>query len=46
MTYLAQVPAGQTADKFNTRNAKFFKIDQTGQTGGAGTGWVQAGIST
>lgn len=44
MTYLAQVPAGQTADKFNTRNAKFFKIDQTGQTGGAGTGWVQAGI--
>ncbi|CAE6455701.1 hypothetical protein ACGC1H_005799 [Rhizoctonia solani] len=44
MTYLAQVPAGQTADKFNTRNAKFFKIDQTGQTGGAGTGWVQASI--
>ncbi|CAE7160990.1 unnamed protein product [Rhizoctonia solani] len=44
MTYLAQVPAGQTADKFNTRNAKFFKIDQAGQTGGAGTGWLQAGI--
>ncbi|CUA73231.1 Endoglucanase-4 [Rhizoctonia solani] len=44
MTYLAQVPAGQTADKFNTRNAKFFKIDQTGQTGGAGSGWVQASI--
>lgn len=44
MTYLAQVPAGQTADKFDTKNAKFFKIDQTGQTGGAGTGWVQAGI--
>jgi len=44
MTYLAQVPAGQTADKFDTKNAKFFKIDQTGQTGGAGTGWVQASI--
>ncbi|GAB1524270.1 hypothetical protein RhiTH_007423 [Rhizoctonia solani] len=44
MTYLAQVPAGQTADKFDTRKAKFFKIDQTGQTGGAGTGWVQASI--
>ncbi|QRV78851.1 glycoside hydrolase family 61 protein [Ceratobasidium sp. AG-Ba] len=44
MTYLAQVPAGQTADKFDTKNAKFFKIAQTGQTGGAGTGWVQAGI--
>ncbi|KAG9079965.1 a-factor receptor [Ceratobasidium sp. 370] len=45
MTYLAQVPAGQTADKFDTKNAKFFKIAQTGQTGGAGTGWVQASIS-
>ncbi|KAB5588269.1 putative effector protein/Endoglucanase-4 [Ceratobasidium theobromae] len=44
MTYLAQVPAGQTADKFDTRNAKFFKIDEVGQTGGAGTGWVQASI--
>lgn len=44
MTYLAQVPAGQTADKFDTKSAKFFKIDQTGQTGGAGTGWVQASI--
>ncbi|KAG8796560.1 hypothetical protein FRC12_019067 [Ceratobasidium sp. 428] len=44
MTYLAQVPSGQTADKFDTKGAKFFKIAQTGQTGGAGTGWVQASI--
>ncbi|KAG8735844.1 hypothetical protein FRC10_010092 [Ceratobasidium sp. 414] len=44
MTYLAQVPAGQTADKFDTKNAKFFKIAQTGQTGGPGSGWVQASI--
>ncbi|CUA72803.1 Endoglucanase-4 [Rhizoctonia solani] len=42
MTYLAQVPAGQTADKFNTQHAKFFKIDQAGQTGGPGSPWVQA----
>ncbi|KAG9093362.1 hypothetical protein FRC07_011476, partial [Ceratobasidium sp. 392] len=44
MAYLAQVPAGQTADKFDTKTAKFFKVDQTGQTGGAGSGWVQASI--
>ncbi|KAG9112163.1 hypothetical protein FRC07_007987, partial [Ceratobasidium sp. 392] len=44
MTYLAQVPAGQTADKFDTKATKFFKVDQTGQTGGAGSGWVQASI--
>ncbi|CUA71514.1 hypothetical protein RSOLAG22IIIB_09647 [Rhizoctonia solani] len=46
MTYLAQVPAGQTADKFNARNAKFFKIAQTGQKAGRGSDWVQLDIST
>ncbi|CUA71906.1 Endoglucanase-4 [Rhizoctonia solani] len=44
MTYLAQVPAGQTADKFNARNAKFFKIAQTGQKAGRGSEWVQLDI--
>ncbi|KAG9121281.1 hypothetical protein FRC07_002814 [Ceratobasidium sp. 392] len=44
MTYLAQVPAGQTADRFDTKGAKFFKIGQTGQTSGAGSAWVQASI--
>ncbi|KAF8602590.1 hypothetical protein BDV93DRAFT_494603 [Ceratobasidium sp. AG-I] len=39
ITYMAKVPAGQTADKFNAAQGSFFKIQQTGQEG---KGWAVA----
>jgi len=39
--YLAEVPAGQTADKFDASKGKFFKIAQVGQTGKT---WAQAAL--
>jgi len=39
ITYMAKVPAGQTADKFNAAQGDFFKIQQTGQEG---KGWAVA----
>jgi len=39
ITYMAKVPAGQTADKFNAAQGNFFKIQQTGQEG---KGWAVA----
>ena len=43
MTYMAACE-GTTCDKFNSTNAKWFKIDQAGQNAN-GSGWVQAEIS-
>ncbi|CUA67861.1 Endoglucanase-4 [Rhizoctonia solani] len=33
ITYMAKVPAGQTADKFDASKADFFKVHQEGQEG-------------
>ncbi|KAB5594183.1 Glycoside hydrolase family 61 protein [Ceratobasidium theobromae] len=41
MTYMAKVPDGQTADKFDPSKADFFKIAEAGQTGNT---WVQASL--
>lgn len=41
ITYMAKVPTGQTADKFDATQANFFKISQAGQTGKT---WVQASL--
>ncbi|KAB5593105.1 endo-beta-1,4-glucanase D [Ceratobasidium theobromae] len=43
MTYFTQVPAGQTADKFNPEGAKWFKTDQIGKKDNV---WVQASLMT
>jgi len=39
ITYMAKVPAGQTADKFDASKGDFFKVQQTGQEG---KGWALA----
>jgi hypothetical protein len=39
ITYMAKVPSGQTADKFNAAQGNFFKIAQFGQEGKS---WTQA----
>lgn len=41
ITYMAKVPTGQTADKFNAAQGNFFKIQQTGQKG---KGWAVADL--
>ncbi|QRW06678.1 glycoside hydrolase family 61 protein [Ceratobasidium sp. AG-Ba] len=43
MTYMAQVPAGQTADKFDGAGAKWFKTDQVGKKNNK---WVQGSLMT
>lgn len=43
ITYMAKVPTGQTADKFNPAQGNFFKIQQTGQVG---KGWAVAKLMT
>ncbi|KAG8731023.1 hypothetical protein FRC12_019936 [Ceratobasidium sp. 428] len=39
ITYMAKVPAGQTADKVDPKNLDFFKIQQTGQKGKGQLKW-------
>ncbi|KAG8742805.1 hypothetical protein FRC12_015262, partial [Ceratobasidium sp. 428] len=39
LTYMAKVPAGQTADKVDPRNLDFFKVQQEGQEAGQKSGW-------
>ncbi|CAE6446573.1 unnamed protein product [Rhizoctonia solani] len=43
MTYFAQVPAGQTADKFTGEGAQWFKTDQVGKKNNK---WVQGSLMT
>lgn len=43
MTYFAQVPAGQTADKFDGVGAQWFKTDEAGKKNNK---WVQASLMT
>ncbi|KAF8606738.1 hypothetical protein BDV93DRAFT_520367 [Ceratobasidium sp. AG-I] len=43
MTYFAQVPEGQTADKFDGVGAQWFKTDQVGKKNNK---WVQASLMT
>jgi hypothetical protein len=42
ITYMAKVPAGQTADKFDASKGDFFKVSQVGQSG---KGWTLATLS-
>ncbi|ELU42320.1 glycosyl hydrolase family 61 domain-containing protein [Rhizoctonia solani AG-1 IA] len=43
MTYFAQVPSGQTADKFNGEGAQWFKTDQVGKKNNK---WIQGSLMT